>query len=90
MEVVKAHADAGSSFRNLQASKRLLDIAAEALAGSQRRYGKGAADILELLNTQAALADARQERIRSLAEWNSARLRLLACVGVLGCGKLDR
>lgn len=90
MEVVKAHADAGSSLRNLQASKRLLDIAEESLAVSQRRYEKGAADILELLTTQAALADARQERIRSLAEWNSARLRLLACVGVLGRGALER
>lgn len=90
MEVVKAHADAGSSLRNLQASKRLLDIAEESLAVSQRRYERGAADILELLTTQAALADARQERIRSLAEWNSARLRLLACVGVLGRGALER
>lgn len=88
MEVVKAHADAGSSLQNLQASKRLLDIAEASLAVSQRKYEKGAADILEVLNTQAALADARQERIRSLAEWRSAKLRLLACVGVLGRGEL--
>lgn len=88
MEVVKAHADAGTSLRNLQASKILLDSAQESLTVSQRKYEKGAADILELLTTQAALADAQQERIRTLAEWRSARLRLLASTGVLGRGAL--
>ena len=48
-----------------------------------------AADILELLNTQMALADARQERVRSLADWRSARLRLLATSGILSNDALD-
>lgn len=84
MEVVKAYADARSSLQNLQASRTLLDAARDALATSQRKYDKGAADILEILNTQEALADARQERIRCLAEWRSARLRLMANSGSLG------
>ncbi|MFA7061624.1 MAG: TolC family protein [Pedobacter sp.] len=84
MEVVKAHADAAASLQNLQASENLLNAAQESLNTSQRKYEKGAADILEILNTQAALSDAKQERIRSLAEWSSARLRLLANVGVMG------
>lgn len=84
MEVVKAHADATASLQNLQASENLLSSAQDSLNVSQRKYDKGAADILEILNTQAALADARQERIRSLAEWRSARLRLLASVGLMG------
>jgi len=84
MEVVKAHADATSSLQNLQASENLLSAAQESLNASRRKYEKGAADILEILTTQAALADAQQERIRSLAEWRAARLRLLANVGVMG------
>lgn len=84
MEVVKAYADAVASLQNLQASKNLLNAAQEALNTSQRKYDKGAADILEILNTQSALSDAKQERIRSLAEWSSARLRLLANVGLMG------
>ena len=84
MEVIKAHADATSSLKNLEASANLLGAAQKALAVSQRKYAKGAADIVELLNTQAALADARQERIRCLAEWRSARLRLLASAGQIG------
>jgi outer membrane protein len=84
MEVVKAHADAVAALGNLQASGALLTAAQDALGISQRKYEKGAADILEVLNTQAALADAHQERIRSLAEWRSARLRMLANAGLMG------
>lgn len=84
MEVVKAHADAQSSFENLHASQRLLEAAQAAVQSSQKRYDKGAADVLELLSTQGALADAQQERVRCLSEWRSARLRLLASAGLLG------
>lgn len=86
MEVVKTHADASSSLQNLVASESLLSAAQESLETSQRRYEKGAADILEILNTQAALANAQMERIRCLAEWRSARLRLLGSAGVMGRG----
>jgi outer membrane protein len=81
--VVEAYADAESALRNVQVSKDLLDAAQAAMASSRRRYNEGVADIVELLNAQAALAEARSERTRSLAEWRSARLRLLAAAGVL-------
>ncbi len=84
MELVKAHADATASLLNLQASEKLLKAAQESLLSAQRRYERGAADIPEILQTQTALADAQQERIRTLAEWRSARLRLLASVGIMG------
>lgn len=84
MEVVKAHADAQSSFENLQASLQLLNAAETAVRSSQKRYDKGAADILELLSTQSSLADAQQERVRCLSDWRAARLRLMASAGVLG------
>jgi outer membrane protein len=82
-EIVKSYYDATAAAGNLQVSKDLLDSASSSLASSRRRYESGAADILELLNAQGALADARQERVRSLADWRSARLRLLATSGVL-------
>ena len=84
MEVVKAHADATAALQNLQASEKLLNAAEESLKASQRKYDKGAADILEILNTQLALSEAQLERIRCLAEWRSARLRLLANAGRMG------
>lgn len=83
-EVVKTHADALSALGNLRSSLALITAAQEAMASVQRKFDRGAADILEILSTQSALSDAQQERIRCLAEWRSARLRLLAAVGVLG------
>jgi outer membrane protein len=84
MEVVKAYADAESSLKNLRASDDLIEAAWAALESTRRKYDKGAADILEILNAQSAMADASQERIRSLAEWNESRLRLMADSGLLG------
>lgn len=88
-EVVKAHADALSSLANLASSEHLLSAALEALSSSQYRYERGASDILELLSVQSALADAQQERIRCLTEWQSARYRLLAAAGLMGHNKLS-
>ncbi|WP_402718179.1 TolC family protein [Janthinobacterium rivuli] len=84
MELVKTHAEASTALANLAASQTWLDAARDAQAGVQRKFGLGAADILEMLNTQSALLEAQQERIRCQAEWRSARLRLLASAGVLG------
>jgi outer membrane protein len=83
-EIVKSHADTVSSLSNLESSQRLVGAATAALASSVKRYDLGAADILELLSTQTAVAEAQQERIRCIAEYRSARLRLLANAGVLG------
>ena len=83
-DVVKTHADALSALGNVRSSLTLITAAQDAMASVQRKFDRGAADILEILSTQSALSDAQQERVRCLAEWRSARLRLLAVVGVLG------
>lgn len=83
-EIVKSHAEAVSSLANLGFSQRLLEAAHAAMQSSVNRYSKGSADILELLATQSAMTEAQQERIRCIAEYRSARLRLLANAGNLG------
>lgn len=83
-EIVKAHADAIASLGNLESSQKLLLAVDAAMRSSIRRYNKGAADILEVLLIQSSLADAQQERIRCIAEYRSARLRLMANAGLLG------
>ncbi|MBR8380279.1 TolC family protein [Burkholderia cenocepacia] len=83
-DVLKAHADAEATADSLDASARLLAAAEAALTSARNRYAFGAGDILELLSAQAALADARQERVRTLAEWEAARLRLFASAGIIG------
>ncbi|CAN5439486.1 cyclolysin secretion protein CyaE [soil metagenome] len=89
MEVVKAHADARAALENLGASQDLLGAAQDALASVQRKFDRGAADILELLSTQSALSDAQLERVRCLSDWRSSRLRLLASAGMLGRGQVQ-
>jgi outer membrane protein len=83
-DIAVAHAEATAALASLASSQALLDAARHALENVQRRYDRGIADIVEMLNVQAALADAEQERVRSLADWRSARLRLLASAGTLG------
>lgn len=90
LEVIKTHADATSAVNNLNASMDLLLAAQDALSVAQRKYGKGAADVLEVLNAQSALADARQERIRALSEWRSTRLRLQTSMGRFGQSGLEK
>jgi outer membrane protein len=89
LEIIKAYADTTSALRNLGASAHLLAAAQEALSVSRKRYDMGAADITELLNTQSSLSEARHERIRCLAEWHTARLRLLASAGQMGRSAAD-
>jgi outer membrane protein len=84
MEVVKAHADAMSALENLATSQTLLDAAQSAMDSVQRKFERGATDILEILGAQTALSDAQEERLRCRADWRSARLRLLANAGLLG------
>jgi len=83
-EVVKAHADAMTALGSMNTTAELVSATQAALDSSQRRYARGAADVLEILNAQSAASDALLERVRSQADWQSARLRLFADTGALG------
>jgi outer membrane protein len=87
-EVVKAHADANAALRNIDGSKHLIEAAQDAMDNVRRKYDRGLVDILEMLSVQMALADAMQERVRTLSEWRSARLRLLAAAGAVGLNEV--
>jgi outer membrane protein len=83
-EVIKAHADTVSSTDKLRQSEAARDSASQALIVVRRKYITGAADITEMLNAQAALEQAQQDRISALAQWRSTRLRLVSSMGILG------
>ncbi len=88
MALVKAHADAVSALANIDSSNELLEASKAAEQSSQRRYANGAANIIELLTAESNLADAEQQRVQSLAEWNAARLRLMTSAGTLGFARI--
>ncbi|VWC56967.1 Fis family transcriptional regulator [Burkholderia lata] len=73
-----------SATANLGNSASLLTLAQRSYEAAQRRYQIGVGSILELLNAQSALANARKQRIQSLTDWRAARLQLASKLGKLG------
>ena len=88
--VGNAYADAHAALRNLAAAQHLEDAAHQAVASTQRKFERGAADITEQLQVQDLLSGAQLERIRAQSEWRSARLRLFSNTGTLGHKALQR
>ena len=87
-DLIKNYSDVRVALSNLESSLLLWEAAQTAVASSRRRYDRGEADVVELLNALMSMADARQERFRSVVEWHSARLQLLAVAGVLESSSL--
>jgi outer membrane protein len=75
-----------AATKNLDNSVNLLALAERSLEVTQRRYQSGVGGVLELLHAQSALANAKQQRIRALTDWRSARLQLASRLGRLDMG----
>jgi outer membrane protein len=90
VEIVRAFSDARAAAGNWEAAERWLRAAERSFETVQRRFDAGAGDIVERLSAQNALSEARLERARALADWRSARLRLLANAGRLNREALAR
>lgn len=85
-----------TSYQNLQADRQNLiysgqmqSVATQAWESAQRRYRSGIGTILELLSTQTALAQARQQRIEALTTWRYDRLALASALGQLDWNDVD-
>ncbi len=69
---------------NLKNTDVVVQSAREAFEASRQRYESGVGNILELLNSQATLAAAEEQRIEAQLEWRASRLQLAASLGTLG------
>ncbi len=69
---------------NLSNSETFADIARRSLDAARSRYLSGVGNMLELLNAQAAVANAEKQRIQCISEWKKARLQLAAALGRIG------
>ncbi|KVD94622.1 Fis family transcriptional regulator [Burkholderia stagnalis] len=78
-----------SATKNVNNSAYFLTLAQHSYEAAQRRYQIGVGNILELLNAQAALANAKKQRIQALTDWRSARLQLASRLGRLGMWNLE-
>jgi outer membrane protein len=77
-----------TATQNASHSAATLDIARRSFDAAEERYRAGVGNILELLNTQTALATAQQRRVQALADWHNARLQLAAKLGHLDLSDL--
>jgi outer membrane protein len=85
LQVWKSYQVLQTDTQNLSVSERLQTVANQAWESAQRRYRSGAGTILELLSTQTALAQARQQRVEALTAWRYDRLALASALGRAGC-----
>jgi outer membrane protein len=83
LDVWKTYYALDTATQNADNSAQLLVIAQRAFDSARHRYRAGVGDILQVLNTQTALANARQRRVQALADWYTARLDLAARLGRL-------
>jgi outer membrane protein len=84
LDVWKAWQTMQTATASVEQNGKLLAIAERAFEAAQHRYKASVGDILELLNTQTALANAKLRRIQALTDWHDARIELAAKLGQLG------
>ncbi|GBL58368.1 secretion protein [Pseudomonas citronellolis] len=70
--------------RSLKSTDALVEQSRQALEVTRGRYRSGVGSMIELLNALSAYADAQEQHIRALADWQNARLQLAAGLGRLG------
>lgn len=83
LEVWKSYQGLRTEAESLKSTEILLRSAGLSFAVAKGRYQAGVGNILELLKAQSDLANAQQQRILSLTNWQTARLRLAASLGRL-------
>lgn len=88
-EVLRDKSGLSSALVNLESSHSLQQVTTEALQSSRRRISRGESDTIEVLSAQVSSIEAVFEVWRAECEWQSARLQLLATLGVLGSGAAD-
>ena len=72
-----------TAAQSVASSRALLDSAGQSADVAGGRYKEGVGDILELLTSQSALADARAREIVSRAQWFIALAELQRATGAL-------
>ncbi|WP_303786187.1 TolC family protein [Azovibrio restrictus] len=88
--------DVWQAYQNLLTATHTLRTTADLLASAQAseqvalgRYRAGVGNILDLLNAQSALANARLQRIQSAFDWHISRASLAQAMGQMDKRLLD-
>ena len=88
--------DVWTAYQNLQTARDTYGTSADVLASATEaekvalgRYKAGAGTILDLLNAEASLANARLQQIQAQYDWYTSRAALAQAVGRLQPGTGD-
>lgn len=81
--LLKLNFEFDSANESLSVSERHFSIAVAAEKSLQRKFIAGAASISDLLELQSVLEDADIERVKTLINWRSSKLRLLTFLGLI-------
>ena len=84
LDVWTSYYELKTAGKRLQTSRDLLRSATESHQVAEERYRAGVGGILELLQTQAALEDARAQNIAARTDWLLFLARLAHDTGALG------
>lgn len=80
-EVWNAYHHFRTASQQVKASKALLASATESYSASLERYRVGAGDVVELLNAQGALANARALRVQARSDLRTSYVALIHAIG---------
>lgn len=83
LDVWTAYQNLKTANETITASNILLLSAEESSRVSLGRYKEGVGNIIDTLNALNALANAKQQKIQSVLNWNIARTTLAQSIGVL-------
>ncbi|HYR06106.1 MAG TPA: TolC family protein, partial [Gallionella sp.] len=89
MDVWTAYQNLVTAAQSLRTTADLLNSAEQSERVALGRYKAGVGSILDVLNAQSALANARQQRIQSTFNWNINRAALAQAMGNLDADLLQ-
>lgn len=83
LDVWTAYQNLKTANESIKASMVLVSSAEESSRMALGRYKEGVGNMIDTLNAQSALANAKQQKIQSILNWNIARTTLAQSIGVL-------
>ena len=83
IEVWKSYYNLNAETENLTSIEELENSASKFYQISMQRYKSGVGSMLELIDSQKSLSDAKQQKNSTISMWNIARVELLASIGLL-------
>lgn len=89
LDVWRAYYNLNTARETLQNTEDLLASATQNEKVAMGRYKAGAGNIIDLLNAQASLANARFQRVQSQYTWSIAKAQLAQAIGRLDLAEIS-